>query len=681
MKKYHVAIILLRKRLHFIYQLENLFGKYMDFRSYSVEEGITPYINCDLALVPSHEVAETVQKYLLPETPLLVVRRTLSRAAFQRVLDIPAHTRVLMVNTYWQMSIQTIASLYELGVTHLELIPYSYEDRDNALYRDIDYAITANESRYVPKHIHHIIEIGPRLVDISSLFDILSLLNLLTPETRQILHEHENEMVPLSSGFLSMFNHFQQTNEHFDIFMDMLDDGVLTFDADLHVKLYNKQIVKFFQADLPILTNRPIGKIFDQHLSALITQNKTIENEIFSYGSNYYMLSKRTFFDKKKCIGGCITIRECRNIELQNLKLSQAMHNKGYRAKYHFSSIQGKDRHLLKTIALAKKAARGSSDILIEGESGTGKELFVQSIHNASQRASGPFVAFNCAALTGSLLESELFGYEEGAFTGARKNGKHGLFEIADHGTIFLDEISEIPAEIQVKLLRVLQERELIRVGGTRTIPIDVRVIAATNQNLYELVQKKKFRMDLYFRLNVFTIKLPPLRERRNDIPLLVQYFLKKRDIKTDFPYELMQFFQDYHWPGNIRELKNCIDYMINLDEGFSQENLPQHMQFQLQQKAELPQKHVSLLYDSEETSVLLRLLYDAYKRQTYIGRRELSRGMLAHHILMTEQSVRTLLYRLADSGLVHLSRGRGGTRLTLKGLSLFEDSGYQPKE
>lgn len=669
MKKYHVAIILLRKRLTFVYQLEAMFGKYMKFTSYFIEEGINSYINCDLAIVPSYEAAELAQKYLLPQTPLLVIRRTLSQEAFKKVLAIPPHTRVLVVNTYWQMTIQTISSLYELGVAHLDLIPYSNDSND--AYENIDYAISANEPQYVPKHISHIIDIGFRLVDISSLFDILNKLNLLNAETRKILREHEQDMVPLSSGFVSMFNHFQQKNENFDMLLDMLDDGVLMFDADFRIKIYNKRIVKFFSSKLPILTDYPVNKIFDSHVNAILSHNKIIRDEMFMFGNKYYLLNRQNAYDGKTFTGGFITIRECESIESQNFTISRAITNKGYQAKYNFESIQGKNRHLLKTIAVAKKAAATDSDILVEGESGTGKELLVQSIHNVSKRSSGPFVTFNCAALTGSLIESELFGYEQGSFTGASCYGKHGLFEIADHGTIFLDEISEIPLDIQVKLLRVLQEREFIRVGGTQTIPIDVRIIVATNQNLYELVQTKKFRMDLYFRLNVFNIKVPALRERRDDIPYLVHYFLKQKDIKIDFPYDVMEFFQNYDWPGNIRELKNCIEYMVNIDEGFCKENLPQYMKHRLQQnKNDAREQTIDANIDiSEETLLLLRLIADAHKKHIYIGRRELARKMTEQNIFISEQSIRTMLYKLSNLGLVHLSRGRAGTRVTIKGL------------
>ena len=214
-------------------------------------------------------------------------------------------------------------------------------------------------------------------------------------------------------------------------------------------------------------------------------------------------------------------------------------------------------------IKLAKEYAVTDSTVLIIGESGTGKELMAQGIHNASNRKEGPFVAVNCAALPESLIESELFGYAEGAFTGANKGGKQGFFELAHGGTIFLDEIGEIPDFIQTRLLRVLQEREVMRVGGDRVIPVDIRVVAATNRKLWDLVKEGKFRSDLYFRLNVLHMELPPLRHRMEDIPILVDFFLQKMGSRLcfeDFSDKLKNFFLTYSWPGNIRQLENIIE-------------------------------------------------------------------------------------------------------------------------
>jgi PAS domain S-box-containing protein len=237
-------------------------------------------------------------------------------------------------------------------------------------------------------------------------------------------------------------------------------------------------------------------------------------------------------------------------------------------AKYTFDDIVSADPKMLEVIERAKKAAQTPATVLLQGESGTGKELFAHAIHNASIRKFNQFVRVNCAAISQSLLESELFGYEEGAFTGAKKGGKKGLFEVASGGTIFLDEIGEINLGTQAKLLRVLQEKEIVRVGGTSSIPVDVRVIAATNIDLEKAMQEGKFREDLYYRLNVIPIRIPPLRERKEDIYHLALYIVKKfnqdygrsvQDISPGAQKRLME----YDWPGNIRELENFIGRAI----------------------------------------------------------------------------------------------------------------------
>jgi PAS domain S-box-containing protein len=239
-------------------------------------------------------------------------------------------------------------------------------------------------------------------------------------------------------------------------------------------------------------------------------------------------------------------------------------------AKYSFRNIIGNSKSLMKVKKIAEKAARTNSNVLIIGESGTGKELFAHAIHNASERRLGPFVKINCAAIPSELLESELFGYEEGAFTGAKKGGKKGKFELANGGTILLDEIGDMPLNMQAKLLRVLQEKELERVGGNIVQNLDVRIIASTNKDLEELVKNKKFRQDLYYRLNVMTVSLPPLRERREDIKELaiaIKTKLTKRlGIYVEgITEEALDYLANYNWPGNIRELENVIERAINL--------------------------------------------------------------------------------------------------------------------
>lgn len=254
-------------------------------------------------------------------------------------------------------------------------------------------------------------------------------------------------------------------------------------------------------------------------------------------------------------------------------------------ARYHLDDIVGDSPELQRAKAMAQEVAKSMSTTLLSGETGTGKELFAQAMHNLSSRANQPFVAINCGALPESLVESSLFGYEEGSFTGARKKGMPGVFEQADKGTLFLDEVSEMPLHLQVKLLRVIQEREVVRVGGSKTIPIDVRIIASTNKPLQKLVQAGRFRADLFYRLNVVELEIPPLRARKEDLPALACFFIEKfsrmmgKNIHDITPAAI-EALRAYDWPGNVRELQNCMEHAFNVaeDETVRPEYLPQYI-------------------------------------------------------------------------------------------------------
>jgi PAS domain S-box-containing protein len=246
--------------------------------------------------------------------------------------------------------------------------------------------------------------------------------------------------------------------------------------------------------------------------------------------------------------------------EIEDFKKRELIH-------MHLEGIVGQSQEIMKVFHLARKVAKVDSTVLILGESGVGKEVIVNYLYQESDRSNQPLIKVNCGAIPKHLLESELFGYEKGAFTGADSHGKPGLFEQANGGTIFLDEIGDMPIDLQVKLLRVLQEFEIMRISGRKTIKIDVRVISATNMNLEEMVNKNDFRRDLYYRLNIVPIKVPPLRERKADIVPLAFYFLnktnKKNKLNKNFHPEILHFFEQYRWPGNIRELENLIERLV----------------------------------------------------------------------------------------------------------------------
>jgi len=257
----------------------------------------------------------------------------------------------------------------------------------------------------------------------------------------------------------------------------------------------------------------------------------------------------------------------------------------GATAKFCFEDIITSSPAMLECVRLGKIAANGTANVLIQGESGTGKELIAQAIHNSSARADGPFVAINCGAIPRNLVESELFGYEGGSFTGATSGGRPGKFEMAHGGTIFLDEIGEMPLDIQVRLLRVLQEKRITRVGGQRYIDTDVRVIAATNRDLAQEIREGNFRLDLYYRLNVLPILVPPLRERPGDLLLLARFMLDKMCDhlnleQKNFTPEALAILEEYDWPGNVRELENVIERAVNICENreITVEYLPRNM-------------------------------------------------------------------------------------------------------
>lgn len=257
-------------------------------------------------------------------------------------------------------------------------------------------------------------------------------------------------------------------------------------------------------------------------------------------------------------------------------------------ARYNFADIVGNSEGMKKVKSMATFVANGISSILILGETGTGKELFAQSVHNCSERRSKPFIAVNCGALPASIIESYLFGYVEGAFTGAKKGGSQGAFEQANGGTIFLDELGEMDFNLQSKLLRVLQEREVTRIGGSKPLHIDVRVIASTNRDLAEMVQTGKFRQDLYYRLNVVQLKIPPLRERTEDIPDLIKVMISRFNhllgkFVIGMSDEAVGRLREHKWPGNVRELQNCVEYAMNIvginDSLIELAHLPQYIQ------------------------------------------------------------------------------------------------------
>ena len=362
-----------------------------------------------------------------------------------------------------------------------------------------------------------------------------------------------------------------QTYNYMESIIDNVEKGIMIVDKQGKITNINKFGVDIFQKEKEFLIKEDIyhivpnlGNILDE----LNNDNSTIIKEVkISHSSNYKTeLVFKGITHKDQVIGMVITMSNMK----ENYDIKSATG-----AFLTFNDIIGESAAIKNVVTNSKIIANSPSTVLIQGESGTGKEVLAQAMHNYSLRRNKKFVAINCGAIPNNIIESELFGYEDGTFTGAKKGGKPGKFEVANGGTIFLDEIGEMPLDMQINLLRVLQESRVTRLGGSTEIPIDVRVIAATNKNLKEEVNKGNFREDLYYRLCVIPITLPPLRERKDDVQKLMEYFLTIKSFKLNKPIpkindELYSNLLSYSWPGNIRQLENYIENIVNLEGNIS---------------------------------------------------------------------------------------------------------------
>jgi sigma-54 dependent transcriptional regulator, acetoin dehydrogenase operon transcriptional activator AcoR len=419
----------------------------------------------------------------------------------------------------------------------------------------------------------------------------------------------------------SLFDSPLEAKLWFVSILDSINDGILI--ADEH------SIVRYINPEYTRITNVTPDQIINKYLidvrpgamlPQVVARGVRMDGVYRKENNVEYVVDMAPIIINDRVVGGVSIVKnitevkqlfnEISRFEKKNRQLKKIV-AEAYKARYFFEDLVGESLAVQKSILFAKKVSSGEADLLITGESGTGKEIFAQAIHNESQRRHGCFVALNCASLTSSLAESELFGYEEGAFTGAQKGGKVGLFEIANGGTVFLDEIGELSLEIQAKLLRTLQERMVRKVGESTEVPIDVRIIASTNRDLQKMISEGRFRNDLYYRLNVINIHLPPLREREKDACLIGDHFLDRLSRKTGksfrFSSAVYDFFSKYSWPGNIRELKNIIEFATTIcdETEITHLHLPSNMYIDADTGSHTAKTLVDLIQDTERQIVL----------------------------------------------------------------------------
>jgi transcriptional regulator with PAS, ATPase and Fis domain len=606
-----------------------------------------------------------------------VVQRTIRESEAYRIFTIPSGTQVLVVNNLPETTMEMVALLQQLECNHLRFIPYE-EGMD---CRDIHIAITPGELELVPASIETVIDIGHRCIDISTFIEILNRLKNVDRETDHRLLRYAKSNVNLDTGVNHQYMELFKKNIELDAVINQAHEGILLLNKEGRVTLYNQPL-----AEMLNLTEDLVGAstaAFAPEIREILEQGQGQGQEwIVETKGRSIVVNRQDIQYFGKPGASYFNFQEVTYIRQLEQNLSRKLRERGLTAHYSFADVLTQAPAMLRCIELARRIAGTDFTVLIMGESGTGKELLAQSIQNESCRSKQPFVAVNCAAVPENLLESELFGYAGGSFTGALKEGKEGLFEQANNGTVFLDEIGDMPLMLQAKLLRVLQERQIMRVGSNRLTQVNIRVIAATNRNLQERIRAGQFREDLYYRLNALSLTVPPLRERPEDIFPLLMHFLKQQSRgDLGFTGEARELLQAYPWPGNIRELGNVANHITLMAEGeVTLETLPSHLVGKapgpsFQAEAGLVAARCGL----ERARQVLGALSQFASSGVKAGRKSLRGALLAQNHPLTEAEVRGVLQVLADGGLVQSSVGRRGSVLTARGRTFATWLNHQP--
>ena len=462
--------------------------------------------------------------------------------------------------------------------------------------------------------------IGYPIINNGELLGVIGINAFKEEQRKKLIKDKDSLLAFLDkiSGLLAVtFSYFETIqnmkiqSEEIKNIIDGSSHGIMCLDNDGNIKFSNKKARDLFN----IIDENPLDKhlshiVKDFNMNITTRKQQEIKVTIDKKVASLIIKNNPVIIDNEK-VSTIMEINKTKDAVRDAYNLLQVSR------LVSFDDIIGNSESITKVKDIARRVAKSNSTVLITGESGTGKELFARAIHSTSLRSRAPFIDINCASIPDNLLESELFGYEGGSFSGARKEGKMGKFELANGGTIFLDEIGDMPLHLQPKILRVLQERRFTKVGGKEPITVDIRIIAATHRNLEEMIISREFRQDLYYRLNVIPICIPSLRDKKEDILLLAEHFLKKYCCKLEtqckeFSQDLKEIFKSYSWRGNVRELENVIEYLINISKGslITPEDLPPTMKLSLNST---PQKvlEMDIKYQLEEfeKNIILTML------------------------------------------------------------------------
>lgn len=637
-------------------------------------------INEDLVIVMAESRAIKVKEFTGDKSSMIVAKRTFMKNAVFPLNTIPESSDVLVVNDSIETVLESVSTLNHTERNNLNFIPFE-PGKD---YHHIKYAVSPNVDELVPNYIQNVYNIKDRVLDISTMLLIISKLHLNDVDIQKRLYNYYQKILSSNEGIVDNYNNLLEKTEEFNILLNLSHDGILLTDKDGKVIISNKKFKKIFGINKSLI-NQHIHHVIPE-LSFEKYFQGDFSDELITYNKKYINLEKKDIVHYNNETRMYFNFQEVTYIKKLEQNLTQKLREKGQIARYNFEDIIRRSNKMETIIDISKKIAATDLTVFITGESGTGKEVLAQAIHNASNRKKQPFIAINGAAIPDNLLESELFGYVSGSFTGALKGGKQGLFEKANNGTIFLDEIGDMPKYLQSKLLRVLQEQQITPIGSDKMIDIDVRVIAATNKDPIEMIKNGRFRKDLFYRLNVFPVHLPPLRERADDLDALLHHFTKYR---YTFSPSCMEVFHRHDWPGNIRELLNIAQYLSILEDHSLVEvdALPIYLTNSIEElpiaqacksrRITFEQEKLILDEKTEFNTALdvlknIKLLNDIHKTA---GRKHLLEVIKKTGHPIQENTLRKTLLALELTQLIIIKKGRSGSHITDKGrrfLSVF---------
>ncbi len=642
-------------------QLEIIFEKEFYIECLNLNNYKEKYLDCDLLIFSGEEVKDICDNILNDNINYIVSKRVIKHDYIDEILSIPRGTDVLLVNDAKSSCEEVIRQLKSQGLNHINYHQYYPGIKS---YKNLEIAITPGEAHLVPDEVSNIIDIKSRHLDVSTLIEILIRLNCMDKYGSMVSSYFYRDMINVSTKYIKKS---QESTRLKDLLTNLLDNqknGIIYTNIKNKVVVLNEEALRLLGVKKNHVLSKDIYETFP-----------SLKEDIININNKEILVSKEKIEDNNIYTGNMIILNEVKHIHKIDEEVRRREKIRENQAKYTFEDMVGNCSSIVKNIKLAKKVAKTNSTVLIQGETGTGKEVLAQAIHNESERCDYPFIAINFAAIPENLIESELFGYEDGAFTGARKGGKEGLFKKAHKGTIFLDEIGDASLYLQSRLLRVLQEREITPVGSTETIPIDIRVIAATNKELLQEVKLKNFREDLYYRLNVMPMYSIPLRERRTDIKLLLQYYLFKitneENLEEFFTKEAIEILIKYNWPGNIRELVNVVEYVSTIKENkikIDSTYLPKYIIENCDSSDLLAEIKEEELLNEKEKWVLEKI-----HKYEGIGRRTLSLLSKEEGIYLGEGKIRTIMTKLKNQEYIEINKGLKGTKILEKGLEIVE--------